>query len=433
MSAPQNGVQSASRWWMLGLLFLVYVFNIVDRHIINILLEPIRLELELNDSQAGFLAGFAFAIFYTLMGVPIAALADRYSRTRLIVLCSGLWSVMTALTGMATGYISMALTRMGVGVGEAGLTPSANSLIGDMFKPTDRGKAIGIYQSAVPVGTMLAGLIGGFMGPALGWRNTFVLLGAFGLILTVVFWIVFREPQRGLLDDLSSRPEKSRYSIWETIRYMLSQKSVQYFFPAFALVGLVGSAVNTWTPAYFMRSHEMSLLHMATTIGTIGGIGGAIGMIGGGYIADRMVRNDLAAYMKIPAIALLAAAPLFFGVYLAGNVTLAAAFLLGPMIVGTAIVVPVLALIQRLVKNNMRAVSVAVFLLVIHLLGMGLGPLLVGMLSDALEPKFGVESLRYALLAFIPLILVAVFLFWRARLFVASDLGNEQGSGQDVA
>ncbi|MEJ8568019.1 spinster family MFS transporter [Elongatibacter sediminis] len=423
MSPSPAGTEHRSRWWMLGLLFTVYAFNIVDRHIINILLEPIRLDLDLSDSQAGFLAGFAFAIFYTLMGVPIAALADRYSRTRLITLCSALWSAMTALTGMATGYVSMALTRMGVGIGEAGLTPSANSLIGDLFRPTDRGKAIGIYQSAVPVGTMLAGLIGGFLGPSLGWRMTFILLGAAGMALTLLFWAVFREPARGLLDDASSRPEKNRYSIIETVRHLLRQKSCQYFFPAFALVGLVGSAVNTWTPAYFMRSHEMSLMHMATTIGTIGGIGGAVGMVGGGIIADRLARRDVAAYMQIPAIALLAAIPLFFGVYLAGNAALSAGLLLGPMIVGTAIVVPVLALIQRLVKNNMRAVAVAVFLLVIHLLGMGLGPLAVGMLSDALEPVFGTDSLRYALLSVMPLNLLAVWLFWRARRHVASDLG----------
>jgi predicted MFS family arabinose efflux permease len=419
------GKNSNNKWLMLGLLFIVYVFNIIDRHIINILLEPIKNDLSLSDAQAGFLAGFAFAVFYTVMGVPIAAMADRYSRAKLIAACSALWSIMTAFTGSASSYASMAVARMGVGIGEAGLTPSANSLIGDLFKPTDRGKAIGIYQSAVPVGTMLAGFLGGLLERAVGWRLTFIILGVAGILLTVLFRVMFREPLRGLNDEAISVPDKSRYTVMETVRFLLKQKSCQYFFPAFVLVGFVGSAVNTWTPAYFMRSHEMSLLHMAATIGMIGGIGGAIGMIGGGMLADRLAKRNVAVYMLIPAIAMLLTMPFFFGVYLTSSSWLAMAFLLAPMITGVAIVVPVLALIQRLVKNNMRAVAVAVFLLVIHLLGMGFGPFAVGLISDFLQPQYGTDSLRYALLAVLPLNLIAVWLFWRASRWVAVDLAIE--------
>jgi len=414
--------ESSQKWLMLALLFVVYVMNIVDRHIVNILLEPIKHDLSLSDTEAGFLAGFAFALFYTVMGVPIATMADRYNRARLIAACSALWSIMTAFTGAASSYAAMAVARMGVGVGEAGLTPSANSLIGDLFKPTDRGKAIGIYQSAVPVGTMLAGFLGGLLERAVGWRLTFIILGIAGILLTVLFRIAFREPMRGQSDEATSVPEKSYYSVKETLSFLLRQKSCQYFLPAFVLVGFVVSAVNTWTPAYFMRSHEMSLMHMAATIGMIGGIGGAIGMIGGGILSDRMARTNVAAYMLIPAVAMLLTMPFFFGVYLTSSSWLAMGFLLVPMITATAIVVPVLALIQRLVKNNMRAVAVAIFLLVIHLLGMGFGPMAVGMISDFLQPQYGADSLRLALLMVLPLNLLAIWLFWRASRWVAVDL-----------
>lgn len=416
------------KWFMLSLLFIVYVFNIIDRHIINILLEPIKLDLDLSDAQAGYLAGFAFAIFYTLMGIPIAVLADRFNRTKLIVACSALWSAMTAMTGMATGYITMAISRMGVGVGEAGLTPSANSLIGDLFKPTDRGKAIGIYLSAVPVGTMLAGFIGGALEHFVGWRMTFIILGATGFALTIIFHTVFKEPARGTLDDAGSAPEKSRYTVLETISFLFQQKSCQYFFPAFTLVGLVGSAINTWTPTFFIRTYDMSLMEMAATVGTIGGIGGAIGMIGGGVIVDRLATKNVTAYMKVPAIALLVTLPVYFGVYLASSSWVATALLLAPMTTSAIIMAPVLTLIQRLVKNNMRAVAVAAFLLVVHLLGMGLGPLAVGLISDSLAPQYGTDSLRYAILSVIPLNLVAVVLFWRAARWVGSDL--QRGSAE---
>lgn len=416
------------RWYALALLFVMYVVNIIDRHIVNILIEPIKADLALGDAEAGFITGLAFALFYTVMGVPIAMLADRYHRTRLICLCSALWSLATAASGAATSYAGMAAARMAVGIGEAGLTPTANSLIGDLFEPRNRGKALGIYISAVSVGTMLAGLLGGWLADRVGWRMTFIVLGIAGLVLTAIFRMSFREPARGRLDNVSSTPERNTYTLLETVRYLFGKKSCRYFFPAFTLVGFVGAAINNWTPAFFMRSHEMNLIQMAASVGAIFGAGGALGMIGGGLLADHFSTRDVASYLKVPAIAVLVALPLYFGVYLVSGSTPALLLLAVPVTVGAIIVPPVMALIQRLVKNNMRAVAIAVFLVMVHLIGMGFGPLLVGAISDALRPIAGADSLRYALMSIIPLNFLAVLLFWRGARHVAADLGIEPRS-----
>jgi len=415
------------RWYALALLFATYVINIIDRHIINILVEPIQADLGITDTQIGFITGLAFAFFYTVMGIPLALMADRWHRTRLICLCSTLWSLMTAAGGAATGYASMAATRMGVGIGEAGLTPTANSLIGDLFPPRSRGRALGIYISAVPIGTMLAGLAGGWLASAWGWRTTFFALGLAGLSVTAVVWLTFREPVRGRLDDASSAPDRAQYSIAETIRHLYGKRSCRYFFAAFAIVGFVGAAINNWTPAFFMRSHGMDLMQMAASVGLVFGIGGASGMIAGGWMADGFSNRGAAAYLRLPAVAVLLGLPLYFAAFLVRDTTLAMFLLVVPVTVAAVILPPVLALLQRLTKNNMRAVSVAVFLIVVHLFGMGFGPLLVGGLSDALQPSSGTDSLRHALLCVIPLNLLAAFLFWRGSRYVESDIASNEG------
>lgn len=418
-----DGVPGAAwRNWALLLLFVTYVVNIIDRHVINILVEPIQAELALSDAQMGFVTGLAFAFFYTTMGIPIAMLADRRHRVRLICACATVWSVMTAVTGAATSFVALAASRVGVGTGEAGLTPTANSLIGDLFPPASRGKALGIYVSAVPVGTMLAGLLGGWVATTWGWRMTFFLLGGTGLALALLLLATFREPPRGALDDPSSRPEKASYTFGETIRHLWSKRSCRYFFPAFAIVGFVGAAINNWSPAFFMRSHQMNLIEMAASVGLIFGFGGAIGMIGGGWMSDRFARRSTGAYLTVPALAVLLSLPLYFAAFLVRGQLPAMLLLVVPVTVVAVILPPVLVLLQRLTKNNMRALSVAVFLIVVHLVGMGFGPLLVGLVSDLLQPWQGEEALRYALLAVIPCNAIAGVLFWLGARHVEADI-----------
>lgn len=414
-------------WLGLGLLFVLYVFNIVDRHIVNVLVEPIKHDLALTDAQVGFFTGFAFALFYTLMGIPLAILADRYNRARLIAACSVIWSLMTAATGAATGYLQAILSRMGVGLGEAGLTPAANSLIADLFEPRRRGRALGFYVSAVPIGTMLAGWLGGWMAERIGWRHTFIVLGAFGIALTLLFLLLFREPARGAQDPAGAGARARATGFMTTLRHLFYLRSCRYFFAAFAIVGFVGAAINNWTPAFFMRSHELSLATMAATIGTVFGMGGAIGMIGGGAIADHFAARNATAYLKIPAISLLVALPLYGATFLVSSTWLAGTLLIVPVITAAVILPPALALLQKLVHSGMRAVAVAIFLLVLHVAGMGLGPLVVGQLSDLFQPQLGANALRYAILCVVPFNLIAVALLWRGARYVPADLTRMDG------
>lgn len=414
-------------WLGLDLLFVLYAFNIVDRHIVNVLAEPIKRELALTDAQVGFFTGFAFALFYTIMGIPLAILADRYNRARLIAACSVIWSLMTAATGAANSYHQAILSRMGVGLGEAGLTPAANSLIADLFEPRRRGRALGLYVSAVPIGTMLAGWLGGWMAERIGWRHTFIALGAFGFALTLLFLLLFREPRRGAQDLASAAARASPPGFMTTLHHLLSLHSCRYFFAAFAIVGFVGAAINNWTPAFFMRSHGLSLVTMAATIGTVFGIGGAIGMIGGGALADHFAARDVSAYLKVPAISLLLALPLYGATFLVSNTWLAGILLIVPVITAAVILPPALALLQKLVHSGMRAVAVSIFLLVLHVAGMGLGPLVVGQLSDLFQPQLGANALRYAILCVVPFNLIAVALLWRGARYVPTDLVRMNG------
>lgn len=416
--------QFHNKWFALSLLFAMYVINIIDRHIINILVEPIKHDLDLTDAQMGLLTGLAFGLFYTLLGVPIAVLADRVHRARLIAVCSVLWSIASASTGAATSYFAAIVSRMGVGVGEAGLTPTATSLIADLFPPAQRGKAIGLYMSAVPIGTMLAGLLGGSLASSVGWRLTFIIMGLVGLAFTLLFLAAFREPSRGVQDGQAAGAELLHHSVLDTTRFILQRKSCRHFFAAYTLVAFVGAAINNWTPAFFMRTHHMTLMQMAATIGTVFGLGGALGMIAGGFIGDRAAVRHPSSYLRLPALALLITMPLYVAVFLSASALVAGILLVVPVFMSGVMLPPVLALLQRLVKPNMRAVSVAIFLLVILLAGMGFGPLVVGAISDMLQPVAGEDSLRYALLCVMPLNLLAVVLFWRGGGFVASDLAQ---------
>ena len=425
---------SAGRGWFgLVLLFVLYVFNIVDRHIVNVLAEPIKHELALTDAQVGFFTGFAFALFYTIMGIPLAILADRYNRARLIATCSLIWSLMTMATGAATSYLQAILSRMGVGLGEAGLTPAANSLIADLFKPQHRGRALGLYVSAVPIGTMLAGWLGGSLAESIGWRSTFIALGLLGIGLSLLFVLLFREPARGSQDAASLDSQAKVPGFMTTVRHLLSMRSCRHLFAAFAIVGFVGAAINNWTPAFFMRSHSLSLATMAATVGTVFGIGGAIGMIGGGTLADHFAARDSSAYLKVPAISLFVALPLYGATYLVTNAWFAVVLLIIPVITAAVILPPALALLQKLVLGGMRAVAVSVFLLVLHVAGMGLGPLVVGQLSDLFQPYFGQNALRYAILCVVPFNLMAVALLWRGARYVPADLARMNGDRSAAA
>jgi sugar phosphate permease len=406
------------RRYALGLLFVVYVFNFVDRQILSILLEPIRQDIELSDTQLGFLGGIAFALFYATAGIPIARWADTGSRRTIIALGIAVWSGMTALTGMARGFGTLALARIGVGVGEAACSPPAHSLISDFFPAKYRGTALSIYSLGIPVGAAIGTLIGGWVGEAFGWRIAFMVVGLPGLVLALIVRLTLRDPPRGLSDredredrdaELADRgladtgvevqeETASDTENWrEVLAFIMRLPSFRHLALAGSLHAFVGYGAGLFNPAYFIRTHGMGLGEISTWFFFIG-MTGAIGTFLGGFLGDRFGGSDARWYMWIPAVGTLVGIPLSACLYLWPVPEQALLFAFPAAIVGPMYLGPTFAITQGLVKVGMRALASAILLFILNMIGLGLGPWFVGMLSDALAPTYGVDSLGTALL-----------------------------------
>ncbi len=392
-----KGFSSGYRKYALGLLFLGYVVNFVDRTILSILLEPIKLELELNDTQLGLLGGLAFAVFYTTMGIPIAALADRWSRVKILSISIVVWSAMTALCGLAQNFWMLLLARIGVGVGEAGASPPSHSLISDYFPMETRATALSIYSLGIPVGAMIGNFVGGWGAEALGWRHTFVLVGLPGVLIALLLVLTLREPPRGMAD---AKPVKDGAApgVKETLTLLWERVAFRHLAFAAGLHAFVGYGAGTWNAPFLIRSQEMPIGEVGSWLALIAGIG-AIGTFFGGFLADKLSDRfaDRRWYMWVPGWSTLIMVPFQFVAYLYGGIwavipSLAVVAILGGMYLG-----PSFAMTQALVTLRMRAVASAILLFTLNIIGMGLGPYLVGVVSDLLAPMSGVHSLRYAL------------------------------------
>ena len=388
------------RWVVLWVLFVVYVFNFIDRQIVTILQEPIKRDLGLSDAQLGLLSGFAFAIFYATLGIPIARLADRTSRSLVITVSLAVWSLMTALCGLAQNFLSLLILRIGVGVGEAGCSPPAHSLISDYFPAKQRGTALGIYSMGIYVGVMFGLVAGGWISEFFGWRRAFLAVGLPGLAFAVVAGLLLKEPPRGLSDNQSLRSEDSTTpSLLDVFRFLWSRRSFRHISFGGALHAFVSYGAGGWLPPFLMRVHGMSAGEVGTWLGLMTGLLGGFGVFAGGWVADRWGAHDQRAYTWVCAISLILHAPFAIAAYLMGNPYMTFALLVIPLILGPVYNAPNFAMTQGLVPIKMRAAAAAVLLFILNLIGMGLGPVFVGWLSDVLMPRVGVDSLRYALLA----------------------------------
>lgn len=393
------------RVYALSMLMIAYVFNFVDRQILAILQEPIKLELGLSDTQLGLLTGFAFAIFYVSVGLPIARLADRGTRRNIIAISVGFWSIFTALCGLAVNYFQLLAARIGVGVGEAGCSPPAHSMISDIFPPGERATALGTYNVGISIGILIGFLSGGWLNEFFGWRVAFFAVGIPGVVLALALRLTLAEPARGLHDHTSSTSINNTAppTTLEVLRHLWEQRTFRHMAGATGLFGLVGFGLINWLPSFFIRSHELSTGTIGTWMALILGVGGGIGSISIGYLSDRLGRRDARWYLWAPALVIGAAIPFSIGIFLVQNSQVALLFFVLPGAVLTTYAAPFVAVIHGLVENRMRALSSAIFFLVLNLLGLGLGPVLVGSISDFLTPHAGTESLRYALLILIPL------------------------------
>ncbi|HTO68868.1 MAG TPA: MFS transporter [Myxococcota bacterium] len=388
-----NGVAEGYRRYVLGLLVVVYILNFVDRQILTILTEDIRKEMALNDTLIGLLTGSAFALFYTFMGIPIARWADRGTRRTIIALALTVWSGMTALTGLAQNFAQLALARIGVGIGEAGGSPPAHSIISDLFPPERRGTALSIYSLGIPIGGGLGALLGGTLGHLYGWRAAFMIVGVPGVLIAALLRATVAEPKREIVGQPGSNE-----SIGEVLRFMGKLPSFRHMALGASMHALYGYGAANWVPAFLIRSHHMSKEQVGRWLFLTSLTLGVLGTFLGGFITDRVSKRDPSWYLRVPAIASGMALPFAFAFYL-WNDTLTALLLSVPgLLLGGVYLGPTFAMTQTLVKPQMRALASSILLFIINLIGLGLGPLLVGWISDLLRPSFGEDSLRYALL-----------------------------------
>jgi predicted MFS family arabinose efflux permease len=406
--------------YVLGLLTVVYIVNFVDRQVLSILLESIKLDLGLSDMQLGLLSGTAFGLFYATLGIPIARLADVYSRKWVIVVALTIWSLMTALCGAASSFAVLLLCRVGVGVGEAGGSPPSHALISDLFPPEKRGAALGIFSLGVPVGILVGLMAGGWLDETLGWRTAFMVVGLPGLILALIVALTLREPPRGMADGLTASTKG--YSAREVIAFLWRSRSFRHTALGSALYAFVGYSFVTWAPSFLKRSHGMESGEVGTWLALIIGIGGGIGVYGGGWLSDRWALRDPRGRSLLPALAMFASLPFWLGAYLTPSTGLALALMVPPATFGLMYQAPALAITQGLSTPAMRATAGAVLLFVINIVGLGVGPAVTGWLSDLLEPRFGSDSLGYALLIVSMALAGAGYEFWRASHTLAADL-----------
>jgi MFS family permease len=431
-SAPVDQESSGYRSYVLGMLLLVYVLNFVDRQIIGILVEPIKAYFAaagnpVTDTQMGLLGGLAFALFYTVLGIPLAWLADRFNRVWIITIALGVWSGFTVLCGMATTYWGLLIARIGVGAGEAGGSPPSQSLISDYFPPNKRASALSIWALGIPIGSAVGVILGAWVAKEYGWQMAFIVAGVPGLIVALIFKMTIKEPKRGRFDPPNAKPEMP--TLKETFTAILGKPTFWIVAMGCAVASFVGYATFVWGAAYFVRNFDL-----APTIGEetlivsyfsafIIGIAASIGTIIGGRLADRFGQKDIRAYVTIPAIALILAVPLNIWGLSVNDAFLAAAIVLIPTLLGSMWYGPLFGVVQNLVEPRMRAMAVAILFFIINLIGLGGGPTITGMLSDFFTTEFGPAlGLRYALMAVCGFGILAGMIVWCARFTLARDM-----------
>jgi len=384
------------RQYVLGILLVVYVFNFIDRQILSILLEPIRQDLKLSDTQLGFLSGVAFAIFYATLGIPIARLADRSSRVNVISWSLAAWSVMTAVCGLAANFWQLMLGRIGVAVGEAGASPASHSLISDYFVPETRASAMGIYAMGVPIGTLIGLLAGGWLVHFFDWRTAFIVVGLPGVLMAIIVRMTVKEPPRGNSEAIMK--EQAPVPLKEAIAFLWARPSFRHVVLAVAFHAFVSYGYNGWLPAFFARSYGMGSAEIGSWLAPLIGIFAGLGTFSGGYIADYFARRDRRWYVWVPGVTLAISVPFFLLAFMANDKFTTLALLIVPLFFNYIYLGPTFAMIQGLATVRMRAIASAILLFVISLIGLGLGPFGVGVLSDYLRPEYGEESLRIALM-----------------------------------
>ncbi len=412
------------RYYALGVLTFVYIFNFIDRQILVILQESIKADLGLSDTQLGLLSGISFAIFYVTCGIPIARWADKGNRRNIISLAIGTWSLMTALSGAAQNFSQLLMARIGVAVGEAGGSPPAHSMISDMFAEKERATALSIYSMGINFGILIGFVIGGYVNDWFGWRWVYVVIGLPGVLMALIVRFTLKEPPRGYAENKVGQVAEAP-PLKEVFQLLWSRRSFRHLSIAAGLHAFVGYGVGQWIASFFIRSYDLSSTgEIGFWLGIISGTAGALGTFMGGYLTDKYGREDRRWYVWIPAASTIAAIPFSLCVYLLDNYSLVLMIYTVPVFLGAMYLGPTLAMTHGIVSLRMRALASAILFFVLNLIGLGLGPLFTGWLSDTLAPTYGSESLRYALVSVVLVYIWCGFHYLMAAKTIRHDLEN---------
>jgi MFS family permease len=413
------------RRYVLFLLTIVYALNFVDRQILVILQESIKADMVLSDAQLGLLTGFAFAIFYVSVGIPIARWADVGNRKNIVAGAVAVWSGMTALSGLTQNFYQLLLARIGVGIGEAGGSPPSHSILSDYYPAKERGRAMAIYSTGVYLGILIGFIVGGWVNEHYGWRIAFFAVGLPGLLVALIVKFTIREPIRGIADGIKI---KTSVTFKETLSILWALKSFRFFALASGLTAFCSYGIGNFLPSFLIRSHGFETTQVGISLAITAGLGGIIGTYAGGHFADKLGLKDMRWYLWVPAIPAIFAPLLITSAMFMDDSTLALACLFVSTVFGALYLGPVIAITHTLVNPNMRAMSSAILFLVLNLIGLGCGPLVVGLISDALTPSLGSDALRYAIAGVSFVGLLSMLAFYRAAKYLPEDLAKQQAN-----
>lgn len=405
------------------LLLIVYILNFLDRQIVAILAQPIAKDLGLSDTQIGLMTGLAFALFYTGLGIPIARLADRPATNRITVIavCLAVWSAMTALCGMAQNFVQIFLARIGVGIGEAGGTPPAHSLIAEIVPPQRRASAMSLYQLGPPLGGLIGMVLGGILADSIGWRMAFIVVGLPGIALALVVVALLRDPRTSAAVANSAPPPS--VGIGESFRQIFSSLANRRVLAACALAAIANFGIMIWAPIYLQRSFGLSASQTGIWFGMVNGIASALGVWLGGQFGDRLMQRGKQHLLTVPAVAVALASPLLVLGLLAPQWQWAMVLFFPAILLLWLHVGPCYSAVQGLVPSTSRATASASILLMQNLFGLGIGVPVIGWLSDQYRPEWGVDSVRFVLVGAVSVVtLVAAALLWSARKYLPDEL-----------
>ncbi|HEY7887134.1 MAG TPA: MFS transporter [Steroidobacteraceae bacterium] len=405
----------------LAVLCGVYVLNFLDRSLLAILAKPIQDTLHISDGQLGLIGGLYFAFFYCFIAIPIGWLADKTNRVNVLSLACAIWSVATACCGLATRYPQLVVSRMMVGVGEAGGVPPSYALITDFFPPGRRGKAFGIYNLGPPIGAALGIAFGAAIAAAFNWRDAFIVLGGVGILAAIATRLIVREPPRGGLDPAPASPAAARSGFFDTVVMFFSRPALLLAALGSGATQMVTYGQSNFTALFLMREKGMTLDQIAVWFALLVGIAVSAGMLVSGQVVDQLTRRSKAAYATVPAASLVLAIPFYLGFVWAPSWPLSLTFLIGPSFLNYFYLSSSIALVQEEVRPDQRVMAGALLLLVMNFIGLGLGPVFVGAVSDFFHAAHPQHSLQIALYCLTPFYVIAILIFLALARVLRSD------------